>query len=209
MVFLPVLVIALAALALTRLAGLRGSLLTFAAAALALGGAGYALNGRPGLTGAPRETAERPAPMPLDAPRHALMGSFTNAEHWLIIADSFERRGNTRDAVGLLRSAVRAHPGDYALWVGLGNALTDHARGYTPAAAFAFDRAAELAPRVPAPRFFRGLALIRSGQVAEGAAQWRALLAEAPAEASWRPMVEDALLAINGGRAQLPAAPPR
>ena len=209
MAFLPILLIAAMALVVMRFSGLRGPLLTFAAAALMLGGAGYALNGRPGLPGAPRETAERLAPIPLDAPRRALMGSFTNADHWLIIADSFERRGNTRDAVGLLRSALRAHPLDYALWVGLGNALTDHARGYTPAAAFAFDRAAELAPRVPAPRFFRGLALIRSGQVAEGAAQWRALLADAPAEASWRPMVEDALLAIGGGRAQLPAAPPR
>ena len=208
MAYVPILLIAAAALALIRLTGLRGPLLTLGAAALALGGAGYALTGRPGLPGAPREQAERAPPIPLDVPRHALMGNFTNADHWLIIADSFERRGNTADAVGLLRSAVREHPRDYALWVGLGNALTDHARGYTPAAAFAFDRAAEIAPRVPAPRFFRGLAMIRSGQVAEGIAQWRALLADAPAEASWRPMVEDDLLAISGG-APSPAAPPR
>ena len=206
MVFVPILLIAAVALALLRLTGLRGPLLTIGAAALALGGAGYALTGRPGLPGAPREMAERAPPMPLDGPRHALMGSFTNADHWLIIADSFERRGNTADAVGLLRSAVREHPRDYALWVGLGNALTDHARGYSPAAAFAFDRAAELAPRVPAPRFFRGLALIRSGQLAEGAAQWRALLADAPADASWRPMVEEALLTITGGGPNSPSA---
>ncbi|MEO5810163.1 MAG: tetratricopeptide repeat protein [Sphingomicrobium sp.] len=209
MVFAPILLIAVAALALLRLTGLRGPLLTLGATALALGGAGYALTGRPGLPGAPREMAERVPPMPLDGPRHALMGSFTNADHWLIIADSFERRGNTADAVGLLRSAVREHPRDYVLWVGLGNALTDHARAYTPAAAFAFDRAAELAPRVPAPRFFRGLALVRSGQLASGAAQWRALLADAPADASWRPMVEDGLLAVSGGSEPLPAAPKR
>ena len=44
------------------------------------------------------------------------------------------------------------------LWVGLGNALADHAGTMTPAAELAFARAAELAPGYPAPPFFLGLA---------------------------------------------------
>jgi cytochrome c-type biogenesis protein CcmH/NrfG len=192
-------VLALAALGLMRLTGLRGPMLTLAGAAIALGGAGYALQGRPGLPGSPRASAERPPPIPMTGARNALLGQFTAADRWLIIADSFERRGNTGEAVGVLRAAVREHPRDYALWVGLGNALADHARGITPAASFAFDRAEQLAPGYPAPRFFHGLALARSGQVEAGLAEWRAILAEAPADASWRPLVEDAILTVQAG----------
>ena len=205
MIWLILLVIAAAALGAMWAVGLRGPLLTLAAAALAFGGAGYALTGRPGLAGSPREATTRTPPIPLDVPRAQLMGNFNAADRWLIIADSFERRGNTEDAVGVLRSAVRLHPGNYQLWVGLGNALTDHARGYTPAAAYAFDRGESLAPRHPAPRFFKGLALVRSGQIDEGTALWRAVLAEAPANASWRPLISDALLAVTGVGQPAPA----
>lgn len=189
-----------AALLAMRLAGLRGALLTLAAAALALGGAGYALFGSPALPGAPREARARAATPSLAGPRTALTGQFNTADRWLIIADSFAQRGQTAEAVGVIRSSLRAHPNDYILWVGLGNALTDHSRTITIPAEYAFDRAGRLAPRAPAPRFFRGLALVRSGRVEEGAAQWRALLATAPPGAHWRPMVENALATVGTPR---------
>ena len=200
--YLTALVLAFAAIAAMRLAGLRGPMLTLASAALALGGAGYALQGRPGLSGSPRSAESRSAPLPATGARNALLGQFTVADRWLLIADSYQRRGNTRDAVGVLRAAIREHPRDYGLWVGLGNALADHARAITPAALFAFDRAEQLAPGYPAPRFFRGLALARSGMIEQGLAEWRAILAEAPANASWRPLVEEAILAVGGSPAQ-------
>ena len=190
-----------AALGAMRLAGLRGPLLTLAAVALAFGGGGYALEGQPGLAGGPREERGRAPPVSLAGARAALMGQFNTADRWQLIADSFAQRGQTADAVGVFRSGIRAHPKDYQLWVGLGNALADHAGAMTVPAAFAFDRAEQLAPRAPAPRFFRGLALVRSGEVEQGATEWRGLLAAAPAGASWRPMVEGALTAVG-------AAPP-
>lgn len=192
--------IAAAALLAMRLAGLRGPLLTLAAAALALGGAGYALSGRPGMAGVPRAQETRAPPLPLAAARSTLMGQFNTADRWLIIADSYAGRGATADAVGVVRSGLRAHPDDYILWVGLGNALSDHARAMTVPAAYAFDRAQQLAPRAPGPRFFRGLALVRSGQVEAGAAEWRALIATAPANARWRPLVEGALATVTPPR---------
>ncbi len=70
----------------------------------------------------------------------------------------------------------------------------------TPASDLAFRRAIELAPDHPAPRFFYGLALARSGDVENALALWREILAEAPADASWRPVVEDAVAAISGPR---------
>jgi cytochrome c-type biogenesis protein CcmH len=130
-----------------------------------------------------------------------MLGQFTASERWLIIADSYAARGKTEDAVGLVQSGLRAHPDDYVLWVGLGNALVDHAGIMTPAAELAYARAAKLAPWSPAPLFFRGLALLRSGDRDGALAEWKTVLAAAPAEASWRPLVEDGVAMIERGQA--------
>lgn len=202
---LILLLFAAAALGVMRLAGLRGSLLTLAAATLMLGGAGYALQGRPGLGGSPRAGQPAAAPIPLDRARALFMGRFNASDRWLIMADALAARGKTEDAVGILKSAVRAHPNDYGLWVGLGNALTDHARTVTPAARLAFARAKQVAPTAPAPDYFLGLALLRSGEPEEALALWRELLARAPAEAQWRPLVEDGVVLVSAALRSRPA----
>jgi len=179
----------------------RGPLLTFAAAALMVGGAGYALQGRPGLAGAPANGSAATQYLPVANARHMLMGQFTKSEHWMIIADSFSSRGKTEDAVGLIQSGLRGNPEDYTLWVGLGNALVDHSGVMTPAAELAFARAEKLAPWSPAPKFFHALALLRSGHREAALKEWRALLASAPAEAEWRPLVEDGVAMLERGQA--------
>jgi cytochrome c-type biogenesis protein CcmH/NrfG len=178
-------------------AGVRGPMLQLAGAALLFGAAGYAVQGDPGLRGSPKSAAERPAPIPLTKLRHAFYGNFTPTEHWLVIAESYASRGDTRQAVDVLTAAVREHPGDPMLWTGLGNALADHSGTLTPASELAFKRAIELGPNYPAPRFFFGLALARSGEPQGGLALWRQILAEAPANAGWRPYVEDAIAAVQ------------
>jgi cytochrome c-type biogenesis protein CcmH len=198
--------IALSAMALLWLFKLRGPLLTIAGAAIAFGCAGYALQGRPDMAGTPRASAERPLPMPVAGARHALMGQFDYSDTWLNMADGLASHGNTQDAVNLLRTQVAKHPSDYKLWVGLGNALFDHSRTLSPAARYAYARAAQLAPGYPAPAFFLGLAEARSGNPGEAVRLWRGILANAPANASWRPMVEDGILLITGGAAPPPPA---
>ena len=183
---------------------LRGGLLKLGAATLFLGASGYAIQGRPDLGGSPRAaTAEGPA-VPLTAARRAFYGQFTAHEHWMIIADSYLRRGNTADAVGVLKNAAETYPADPSLWVGLGNALVEHAGVMTPAAQHAFRRAGELSPDHPAPPFFLGLALARSGDRQSAVAIWRELLADAPADAGWRPLVEDGIAALGQGRPPQP-----
>jgi predicted Zn-dependent protease len=116
-----------------------------------------------------------------------------------IDADSSVAHGQVIDDEQLLRSALvrSAHPRDYALWVGLGNALVEHGGSVSPAARLAFERADALAPNHPAPRFFLGLAEARSGNPVEASRQWKELLASAPADAGWRPLVEDAVAALS------------
>ena len=194
--FILVLLVALA-LGAVRLAGLRGSWFVMTASALLLGAAGYAVQGRPGLDGSPRGSTAPAPPISLVNARNAFLGQFSGRSHWLIISDSYAARGETRDAVGILQAATRQHPRDYALWLGLGNALTDHAQGLTPAARLAFARSAELAPTSPAPGYFLGLAKLRSGDPEGALADWKTLLADAPANASWRPFVEDGVALIE------------
>ena len=91
------------------------------------------------------------------------------------------------------------------MWIGLGNALVDHAHGLTPPAELAYRRAAELAPDSPAPPFFYGLALARSGDREAAVSLWRNVLAKAPPDASWRPLVEQGVAALG----KPGAAPPQ
>lgn len=168
----------------------RGGLLTASAAALVFGAAGYAFQGRPGLPDAPASgTAERTY-VPLGAARHAFYGNFSAEESWMSMSEALERSGDTENAVGLLQNAVNRYPGSAHLWIGLGNALVDHAHGLTPPAEMAYQRAAELSPGYPAPPFFYGLALARSGDRASAVAIWKRLLANSPKDATWRPLVE-------------------
>jgi cytochrome c-type biogenesis protein CcmH len=187
-----------ATLAFLWLLNLRGALFTLAAAALMVGAAGYVLQGRPSLGGSPDDVSRRSPPVPLTTARKALLGQFNAADTWVTISEGYASRGQTADAVGVMNSAIRARPTDFAMWVGLGNALSDHARTLTPGAQFAFARAAELAPGHPAPAFFLGLAEARSGRPDQALKRWRLILAQAPADASWRPLVEDAVLALGG-----------
>jgi cytochrome c-type biogenesis protein CcmH len=180
------------------LLGVRSGMLYIASGTLFLGAAGYALQGRPDLRGSPRGTSVSAQAIPLTTLRRAFYGQFTPHEHWMIIADSYTRRGATADAVGVLKTAAATYPNDPSLWVALGNALVDHAGALTPPADLAFRRAADLSPGYPAPPFFLGLAAARSGDRQTALTLWRDMLARAPANASWRPMVEDAIAALSG-----------
>ncbi len=186
-----------AALGTLWLLGVRRGMLQACAAALLFGAVGYALQGKPGLTGAPAQGSAGRDVFPLTQARHAFYGNFSPEESWLLISEALVRSGNTQDGVGILQNAVRRYPSDAHLWVGLGNALVDHAHGLTPPAELAYRRAAELSPGYPGPAFFYGLALARSGDRDGAVAIWRDLLANSRKDASWRPLVEQGVAALS------------
>ena len=179
-------------------------------AALLLGLAGYALQGSPSQRGAPKppvETAET-AGEALIAQRQVMGSAFGSGQSWLIVADGLSRRGQYGAAAQVLRSAVRANPRDADLWLALGNALVGHGNGLiSPAAEFAFQRAATISPQHPGPPFFMGLALAQSGRLAEARAIWAELLARAPAEASYRADLEARLARIDSMIGAPPGGP--
>jgi cytochrome c-type biogenesis protein CcmH len=67
----------------------------------------------------------------------------------------------------------------------------------TPAAELAYRRAEAAAPGHPAAPFFYGLALARSGDRDGALKLWKDILAKAPANASWRPLVEQGVAALS------------
>jgi cytochrome c-type biogenesis protein CcmH len=193
----------LVALALWRLARFDRTELQLVAAALLVAMAGYAWQGKPGLAGKPV-----PPPARLELPetafagtREGMLGRFDSASQWLRLADHYHQIGDSKAAADIIRSGLRKDPNDADLWVGLGNALVIHADGLmTPAAEFAFQRAAAIAPEHPGPKFFYGLALAQGGKLDEAETLWRGLLENAPADAEWRPMVEERLAMLGQAR---------
>jgi cytochrome c-type biogenesis protein CcmH/NrfG len=188
---------------------LRGAALQVTLAALMLGAAGYAFQGRPELAGAPREGGlNRPA-VPLTEARQAMLGRFTAGERYLTIADSYARRGNTGEELGAIKAGLKTYPNDLALRIGLANALVDHSQMITPAAELAFERARQVAPKHPAPLFFEGLARARSGELERGLALFRSALALTPPGTSYRPMVEQGVMMIGMSLAEQQMVPNR
>jgi cytochrome c-type biogenesis protein CcmH len=201
MAWLSLALLMLAGAALAWFMGARRGFLTATAAALVFGAAGYALQGSPGLAGAPAQAAATRSAISLTEARHAFFGQFTAAESWMRISEALARDGQFADSAGILQNAVKRYPGDPQLWVGLGNALVEQGRGLSPPAELAYRRASEIAPGHPAPGFFYGLALARSGDRQGALRMWRSVLADAPANASWRPLVEQGVAALSQARA--------
>ena len=180
------------------------------AAALLLGVAGYAWQGNPGMAGVsvvPKETANSFDDDTID-PRNEMGERFGSAQEWLIFSDSLNRSGKHGAAANYLRNGVKEHPDDPDLWVGLGNALVVHANGViTPAAQFAFQKAADLSPEHPGPPFFLGLAYAQSGKIDQARAIWTELLARSSADAPWRADLESRLATMEQIQPTLPVTP--
>lgn len=158
-------------------------------AALLVGIAGYALQGSPGQPGAPKAPVEnkRAADEALVKQRQQMGDQFAQGQSWLILADGLARQGQYGAAAEVLRKGTQQFPKDADLWVSLGNALVGHSDGMiTPAAQFAFQKAASIAPDHPGPPFFMGLALAQSGRLADARAMWAELLRRSPHDAPYR-----------------------
>ncbi len=123
---------------------------------------------------------------------------------WEVIAPVYLRLGRFEDAVKARRNALRLNGETAERVTQLGEALVAAANGIvTTDAKAAFDRAVALDPHDVKGRYFLGLAAEQDGERSGAAAIWRAMLAEAPADAPWADFVRQALARVEV------AAPPR
>ena len=182
------------------------------AAVLIFGLAGFALQARPDLAGAPHRAAQAEGKngVAMVSARQSLSaGGPVAGSNLLIMADGYARQGQFRDAAAIALSATQEQPGSAEAWLTLANSLTAHAEGaLTPAGEYAFRQALAAAPAAPGPQYFLGLALAENGRLDEARAVWSALLTRAPANAPWRPAIAASLAKLEEIQAQqIPPAP--
>ena len=127
----------------------------------------------------------------------------TDGRGWNVLAPVLARLGRYDDATRAYRNAI-SYAGDSAeRRSDLGEVLAGSAGGVVTAEAKAeFERAVALNVDEPKANYFLGLAAEQDGRQADAATIWRAMLAKAPADAPWRPLVQAALVRVGG-----PAAP--
>jgi cytochrome c-type biogenesis protein CcmH/NrfG len=157
-------------------------------AALALGAAGYAWSGRPGLAARPAVKAPLDSRFTPEAEKASdrLLENFGDVRAWITLSNALIRAGRTERAVEAMQVATDTIPGDVNLWVQKGIALVAHADGeVVPAARLAFDRASRIDPSHPAPRYFLGLSWLQAGRPKEALAVWYELKAMTPPDAPW------------------------
>lgn len=118
---------------------------------------------------------------------------------WQVIAPVYMRLGRYDDAVGALRKSLALNGETAARDSDLGEALVAAAHGVvTNEAKQLFERAVARDAHDAKARYFLGLADEQDGNREAAAARWRALLADAPADAPWAGFVRAALARVTG-----------
>lgn len=185
------------------------------AAALMVGLAGYALQGKPAMPSAMKAPSNPAAGngRALVEERQKLAGDDLMKNRWIVPGDALAMHGQYAEAATVLRGAVEADPRNGDAWLAMANALVSHAEGnISPAALYAFRMAQKADPKAPGPPFFLGLAMARAGRFDETRALWADLVARAPADAPWREDIAmrlkrlDELMEMLNRRAQAEAA---
>ncbi|TCP37210.1 hypothetical protein [Sphingomonas sp. BK235] len=195
---------ALAALVLLRA---DRALWTLLAAALCLGGAGYAWQGAPGLAAAPARARAEMTPIEPEeiALRDSLLGRYTADTAYLVAADAMTRSGNDSAAARVVLGGLSKMPRSFILWTWAGVTLAADADDQlSPPALLAFRQATRLAPDHPAPAYYLGMTYLKAGQLPQARACWvRAIRLSAPGtdyrrELVRRLLVLDRFIAASG-----------
>jgi cytochrome c-type biogenesis protein CcmH len=126
----------------------------------------------------------------------------TDGRGWAVLAPVLARLGRFDDAVRAFRNSITYSGESAERRADLGEVLVGAAGGVvTNEAKAEFERAVALNADEVKASYFLGLAAEQDGHAAEAAAIWRALLAKAPANAPWRPLVQSALVRVGGSSA--------
>lgn len=123
----------------------------------------------------------------------------TDGRGWSVLAPVLLRLGRFDDAVRAVRNSITYNGDSAERRADLGEAMAGAAGGVVTAEAKAeFERAVALNADDAKANYFLGLAAEQDGRGTEAATIWRAMLAKAPQDAPWRPLVRAALARIGG-----------
>ena len=131
---------------------------------------------------------------------------------WDVIAPVYFKLGRFREAAAAFANAARLEGETARRLAGFGESAVLAADGVVGEdARLAFEKILRSDPKRPEPRFWLGLAKEQDGKLAEALADYKALLADAPADAPWRAAVDGRISDVSrrlagAGRAE-PTAP--
>jgi cytochrome c-type biogenesis protein CcmH len=130
----------------------------------------------------------------------------TDGRGWNVLAPVLARLGRYEEAVRAYRNSIIYNGDSSERRADLGEALVAAAGGVVTSEAKAeFERAVALNADEVKASYFLGLAAEQDGRSNDAASIWRGMLAKAPPDAPWRPLVQAALARIGGASA--PALP--
>ena len=183
----------------------RRALLAAAAAVLILGVGGgvYLMLGSPGL-------ALRALTGPSDKDLTGLVAKLVDRVRadpndlmaWTLLGRGYLTLGDPGDAAGAFKKAAALAPPDQkpGLLSNYGEALTlANSGAVPPQAEAAFDAALKGDPGNAPARFYLGQAYAGRRETDKALAMWQSLLADAPPDAPWRPMLVDRIAALKAG----------
>src|SRR5450432_1389760 len=126
----------------------------------------------------------------------------TDGRGWSVLAPVLARLGRYDDAVRAYHNSITYNGDSAERRADLGEAMAGAAGGVVTSAAKAeFERAIAQNPDDAKASYFLGLAAEQDGRATEAASIWRGMLAKAPPEAPWRPLVQAALARVGGSTA--------
>jgi cytochrome c-type biogenesis protein CcmH len=121
---------------------------------------------------------------------------------WNVLAPVLARLGRYDEAVQAYHNSITYNGDSAERRADLGEALAAAANGVVTSEAKAeFERAVALNADEVKANYFLGVAAEQDGRTNEAMSIWRAMLAKAPSDAPWRPLVQAALTRVGGSRA--------
>lgn len=129
---------------------------------------------------------------------------------WALMARSLLRLDRMDEAIDAYRRAIALTKGtDGNLVAEYGEALVIANQGaVVPEARTIFERMLREQPKSPQARYYLGLAKVQSGDTPSGLQDWKALLAESPADAPWRETLERQIATAEGRAPPAPSPSP-
>jgi cytochrome c-type biogenesis protein CcmH len=126
----------------------------------------------------------------------------TDGRGWNVLAPVLARLGRYDEAAQAYHNSITYNGDSAERRADLGEALAGAAGGVVTSEAKAeFERAIALDADEVKANYFLGLAAEQDGRAGDAAAIWRTMLAKAPTDAPWRPLVEAALARTGGAAA--------
>ncbi|KAB7741574.1 c-type cytochrome biogenesis protein CcmI [Parvibaculum sedimenti] len=167
----------------------------------------YLALGSPGLPDQPFN-ARMAAPveqLPIDAlvlrVEEHLKADPKDLRGWEVLAPAYIRQRRYDDAANAWSQAIALGGESAARLAARGEARVFAAGGLAPEAREDFRKAAALDPHEPRAQYYLGVAEVEDGKKDAAIARWKALLASAPGNASWRPSLEAELARLENPNA--------